>query len=374
MKITAPRDALLAAYTPAAAVAPSRSPKPILQSVKLSAGAGDDSCVFSATNLELGLRARALGVEVLDPGSAVLPPRFAAILRTAPAGCSVLVDAVPAASGFTLHVRAGSSRFELASEDPDLFPDHPEPPSGGSLEVPAADLARMVRRTIFACDEESTRYALGGTLVERDGENRLAVVGTDGRRLARQVGECRFSGDFPAPLPVVPVKAWKILLKHLDDGSTVGLAFDRTTAHVDAGAVKLWTRLVEGRFPRYQDVFPGKPSGVLTAEAGPLLSAFRQAEVCTSEESRGVDLKLAPGAVSLAATAADVGSSNVDVPAAYEGPVVALSLDVRYLVDVLAALDPALALKVEVVDHKTAAVIRTEDGYVYVVMPLARDR
>ena len=371
MKFTAPRDALLAAYSPAAAVAPSRSPKPILQSVRVDADG--DSCVFSATNLELGLRARALGVEVLDPGSAVLPARFGAILRTAPAGCTIVMDALPAAAnGRTLHVRAGGSKFELASEDPDLFPAPPEPPAGGSLEVPASDLARMIRRTIFATDEDSIRYALGGTLVERDSEGRLALVGTDGRRLARQTGECRLFGDFPPP-PVFPVKAWKILLKHLEDGSNVGLAFGDNLAHVDAGAVKLWTRLVEGRFPRYQDVFPGDPRGALTAEAGPLLAAFKQAEVCTSEESRGVDLALAPGAVSLAAQSADVGAAAVEVPAAYEGPGVTLSLDVRYVVDVLAALDPTLALRIGVIDHKSAAVMRTDDGYAYVIMPLTRD-
>ncbi len=372
MKITASRDALLAAYTPAAAVAPTRSPKPILQSVKVAAGDGDDSCVFSATNLELGLRCRALGVEVLDPGAAILPPRFAAILRTAPAGCTVLVDAVQSATGYTLHVRADKSRFELAAEDPSLFPEPPEPPSGGSLEVPADALERMIRRTVFACDEESTRYALGGTLVERDGD-RLALIGTDGRRLARQAGPCTFLGEANGLPAVFPVRAWKILLKHLGEGD-VALAFDKSLAHVDAGAVKLWTRLVEGRFPRYQDVFPGEKRGSLAAEAGPLLAAFQQAAVCTSDESRGVDLKLAPGAVSLAATAADVGAAAVDLPAAYEGPAMILSVDVRYLLDVLASLDPALALKVDVVDPKTAAVMRTEDGFTYVIMPLTRDR
>lgn len=372
MKFTAPRDALLAAYSPAAAVAPSRSPKPILQSVRVDADG--DSCVFSATNLELGLRVRALGVEVARPGAAVLPPRFAAILRTAPAGEPIRVEAkADEKSGLTLAVHAGRSSFNLAAEDPALFPDPPEPPDGGSLEVPAVDLERMIRRTIFACDVESTRYALGGTLVERDSEGRLALVGTDGRRLARQTGECRFFGDFRLPPPVFPERAWKILLKHLEDGSAVGLAFGGNLAHVDAGAVKLWTRLVEGRFPRYQDVFPGDPRGALTAEAGPLLAAFKQAEVCTSEESRGVDLALAPGAVSLAAQSADVGAAAVEVPAAYEGPGVTLSLDVRYVVDVLAALDPALALRIGVIDHKSAAVMRTDDGYAYVIMPLTRD-
>ena len=50
--------------------------------------------------------------------------------------------------------------------------------------VAAADLKKLIRRTIFATDVESTRYALGGVLVELTAES-IAMVGTDGRRLAR---------------------------------------------------------------------------------------------------------------------------------------------------------------------------------------------
>ena len=70
--------------------------------------------------------------------------------------------------------------------------------------IAAADLKKLIRRTIFATDVESTRYALGGVLVELIGES-IAMVGTDGRRLARMsgagrsreqsTGPDRFTGD-----------------------------------------------------------------------------------------------------------------------------------------------------------------------------------
>ena len=56
--------------------------------------------------------------------------------------------------------------------------------------VAAADLKKLIRRTIFATDVESTRYALGGVLVELTAES-IAMVGTDGRRLARMIGPGR---------------------------------------------------------------------------------------------------------------------------------------------------------------------------------------
>src|SRR5690349_8259947 len=80
MKITCQRDKFLTAFQTAAAVAPSRSPKPILQNVKLEVAA--DRATLIATDLEVGIRIDVTGIEVEAPGSAVLPvSRFGSILR-----------------------------------------------------------------------------------------------------------------------------------------------------------------------------------------------------------------------------------------------------------------------------------------------------
>ncbi len=51
------------------------------------------------------------------------------------------------------------------------------------FELPARAFRELVRRTVFATDTESTRYALGGVLLEVDGDT-ITAVATDGRRLA----------------------------------------------------------------------------------------------------------------------------------------------------------------------------------------------
>ncbi len=81
----------------------------------------------------------------------------------------------------------------------------------------------------------------------------------------------------------------------------------------------IYSRLVEGRFPRYQDVFPTHVEVKIPLEAGPLRQAVEQASIVTSEESRGVDFQFGAGALKLASQAADVGSSHVELPIAYEG-------------------------------------------------------
>lgn len=363
------RDGLLAAFQAIAAVAPAKSPKPILSNLLLTTD--ETGSILSATDLEVGVRYRVLGVKSERLGRVILPTaKMAAILRTSSDG-----DLFIEVDDDQLHVRGSYSQFKLPSEDPDLFPEVPRFEGVGHT-VAAAELKRMIRRTIFATDTESTRYALGGVLFEF-GEC-LTLVATDGRRLAqaRAPMESADGSAFPKGQVVVPLKALKLLDRLLDDGDpAVEIAITgSSTIAFRTDQAEVWTRLVEGRFPRYQDVFPTGECVRVPLEVGSLKLAVEQATIVTSEESRGVDFTFKPGRLVLDSRAPDVGTSEIELPIDYEGAPVEITFDPRYLADALKTLDDGAALKAELIDHKNAAVFKTEDDYTYVVMPLTRDR
>ena len=372
MKALCDREQLLAAFGMVGGVVPARSPKPILQNVKLVAD-GDGGATLLATDLEVGIRYRVLGVKVDQPGAAILPTqRVASILRT-----SGDEELAVEADGEGLMIRGLHARFTLPGEDPDLFPEVPDFGAGAYHVVAAADLRRLIRRTIFATDVESTRYALGGVLFEFTPES-ITLVGTDGRRLARAVAPAEAEGGAASPSgsTVVPVKALKLIERNLsDEDPPVHIAFQGgTSVLVRTDRAVIYSRLVEGRFPRYQDVFPANVEVRVPLEVGPLLSAVEQASIVTSEESRGVDFSFGDGFLKLNSKAADVGSSDVELPISYDGKPVEITFDPRYLTDALKTLDPVAPITAELIDHKNAAVFKTEDQYTYVVMPLTRDR
>jgi DNA polymerase-3 subunit beta len=372
MKALCNREGLLTAFGMVSGVVPIRSPKPILQNVKLVAEV-DESSTLMATDLEVGIRHRVLGMKVETPGIAVLPTaRFGSILRTS-ADSELSLEA----EADHLMVRGLRAEFNLPSEDPALFPEVPDFAATSYHVVAAADLRKLIRRTIFATDVESTRYALGGVLVELS-DDTITLVGTDGRRLARMSAPAAAENGAttPAGSPVVPVKALKLIERNLDDADPpVHIAIQGTTAVlIRTERAVIYSRLVEGRFPRYQDVFPSNVEVKIRLEAGPLRLAVEQASIVTSEESRGVDFRFAEGYLRLTSQAADVGSSHVELPIAYDGKPVEITFDPRYLSDALKTLDDNAEITAELIDSKNAAVFKTEDRYTYVVMPLTRDR
>jgi DNA polymerase-3 subunit beta len=137
----------------------------------------------------------------------------------------------------------------------------------------------------------------------------------------------------------------------------------------------IYSRLVEGRFPKWRDVFPVRQQSVrIDITAGPMYSSVRQAAIVADEESRGLDFSFGEGKLIMAASTADVGQSRVEFPIPYDGEVITVTLDNRFVADFLRVLDPEKICTVEIEDEESAALFTTDDGYGYVVMPLARDR
>src|ERR1044072_6635626 len=116
MKITCNREKMLHAFQTVAAVAPARSPKPILQNVKLEVA--KDAAALVSIELEVGIRYLVDGIEADSPGAAVLPvARIGSILRES----SDATFRIESSSDGTT-IRGERSQFKLPSENPQDFP------------------------------------------------------------------------------------------------------------------------------------------------------------------------------------------------------------------------------------------------------------
>jgi DNA polymerase-3 subunit beta len=369
MKVTCNREKLLAAFQTAASVAPSRSPKPILQNVKMEVHA--DGVTLMATDLEVGIRIDVPGVEVEQPGAAVLPlSRFGSILRES---SDETLRLESNAQGTI--VRGERSEFKLPGENPAEFPAIAQFTDEKYHQAPARFVKELIRRTIFATDNESSRYALGGVLLEFE-EEKITAVGTDGRRLAKMEGPATNVGGHGSgeSTIIVPLRAMQLIERTLHEGDAeVQIAAHTNEILIKSPRATIYSRLLEGRFPSWRDVFP-KTEGTTAIEitVGPFHSSVRQAAIVTSEESRGVDFVFGEGTVVLSGQAAETGQARVELPISYDGSPIAIKLDPRFVMDFLKVLDPEKNFTLDLKDSDNAAVCSTDDGYGYVIMPLAQ--
>lgn len=333
-----------------------RAAKPILTNVLLKDG------VITGSDLEMQIQ-----VPVDWHGDPLLLPahRLQAIL-TAAAGDEVTL----APDGTACTVTAGRGSWRLPVEDAAEFPTWEPSNAKPVCRLPADQFARAVKSTVYATDNQSSRYALGGVLVEvKDGA--VHFVGTDGRRLS--VYECEVDQAVDDGQVLIPSRAIQAMAKLATGDGALQLEATGSEVIAECDGTTIMSRLVEGRFPRWRDTLPEREGARWVVNGLDLLAATKAAAICTSESSLGVTYAFTPDGIHLTGKSAEAGESSVTCPVESAGVTLAIKLDPSFVAEFLRNLDDlSVPVEVDVVDSVSAAIIRCDDA-TGVIMPLAAE-
>jgi DNA polymerase-3 subunit beta len=177
-------------------------------------------------------------------------------------------------------------------------------------------------------------------------------------------------------MTIIPAKSMQLMERAVTDADAeVKIATRGNDVVVRTPRATIYSRLVEGRFPKWRDVMPERRGAErIELTVGPLHSALRQAAIVTSDDSRGIDFTFKDGMILLEAETPDRGKSKIELPIAYQGKALTVTLDHRFLSEFLKVLSPEKTFTLDIRDADTAVLCSVDDGYSYVIMPLSRDR
>lgn len=350
-------------FAAVAAAVPSRTTKDMLKNVKLVARGM--KVTLSATDGELHVvsefECNCAPFEALLPAAKVL-----SILREV--DCET-IEIESGTSGVTL--TCGQSIFRLSTEDPVGFPPSLSFNAESWFHADGDTFRQAVKRTLFCTDQESVRYALGGVCIEFAADGAV-LIATDSRRLS--VSPCYVeSVNQPAfGKVVVPARAMKLVEQ--STGNDIRIAFTDRGVSFQVGGLSISSQLVEGRFPDWRRVVPQSKdiTSRVTLPTGPLASVVRQASILRTEESRGLDMAFARDTLTVTLTTADIGSAKTSMPITLDGEAITVTLDGRWLLDVLKVLGSDVAIDLGLISHDDRVLLNC-GNYQHVIMPLARE-
>jgi len=335
---------------------PTRGSKPVLTNVLLSGG------TLTGTDLELRI-----SVPLEYTGQAVLLPhaRLSQIVASLPADAEVSLRV----DGTSCVVQAGHGTWRLPVEDANEFPGAAEVDAKPIARLPADQFTALMGSVRFATDNESSRYALGGVLVQFKG-GMLSLVGTDGRRMC--VAECEIDQATDDTSVIVPRRAVDVLCRLAHGADAVQLESTGRELVAEVDGVSVRAALVEGKFPRWTDVEPKRTVKASLVVVGELLAACRQAAICTSEQSKGVTFAVTAEGLHLTSRSAEYGEASCTCDLVEPGQTCVVSLDPRFVCEWLGcgSFDNAETVELEAADAQSAVVLRAQDCRC-VVMPLA---
>ena len=364
MQITINRQQLSDAMTTAAPLAGRASGKEILQYALLVFGTARTA--LEATDTECSISLDIPDAKVNQAGKLLL--HFGRVGQIAKAMTDQYLTIETTDSGIT--IIGSAARFDLPMPKVAEYPTIDFNEIGQQISLPSAALRTMLHRCIYACDQNSTRFALGGVRIESSSES-LVAVGTDGRRLTLQKADIIGDSDRAAIIPVRAAVLLDRLLGQSQQETTLTLTDHRIIVRTAGATVA--SQQVEGRYPNWRQLLVSNRAGetLITTNAGTLAAAVRQAAIVADSETAAMDISIYSDHISLDSSAADSGKSTVKMPIT-GGPEhsKATRLNHKYLSDFLRVLDPATSITINALDSKSSVVFTTGDGYTYIMMPM----
>jgi DNA polymerase-3 subunit beta len=366
MKFTMPKETLSRTLQSVVSAVPPKSTLPILSNFLLEAR--DGKLMLTCTDLDVSVRTEAES-KVADGGKVTVPAkRFAEIVRELPPD-EIVVGADDLK--VTLDCRIG--QFTLMGMDAEEFPKLPDVEEGARLTLPAREFGRAIRSTAYAVSEDETRPVLNGVLVEiRDGAIRL--VATDGHRLARfSMRDPSLRGAKKADA-ILPPKTLNLVERLSGEGeSGVEMMLAKNYAIFTVGETTIYSRLLDGPFPAYEQVIPKDNPNRATLERGPFIASLRRISILADSVTHQVKLSLRSGKVELSAQTADVGEGTETLPGEYAGTDLDIGFNARYVSEALRSIEGEKVILA--LDKPTSAGVLTpaeadQDELLCLVMPL----
>ena len=370
MKVNFNRTAFAEALGLVTLVVPSRTPKPILRCVRIAAQ--QQMVRLYATDLEVGISHVVSEVQIEEEGETIVPAdRLSAIVRES--GDETLL--LESTEG-TCHIKGADSHFTIYSQEPSQYPAVPGFEGAADMEAALGNLKIGIEQCLFATARESSRYAINGVLWESK-DKKLLLVATDGRRLARSKVGLSQAPSAKSGLKasgaaniIVPAKAMALLEKvGGSEKEPVAVKLQDNQILISCGNVVISSSLVEGNFPKYEDIIPTDYDKKLMLSTEAALSAVKRAALLTSEESRGVKLSIGADKMVLSGRAPETGDAEVDMSIKYKGEPIEIGFNPQFLIDALRVIKtPEFELELGQPDRP--GLIKSGANFLYVLMPI----
>lgn len=327
MKLTITREQLQEGLVAVAASVPAKTTLPVLSNVLLEAG--PDGLRLSGTDLDIAV-STSVAASIEEEGAITLPARkLVEIVRELPSASIRLASA----GEQRVTIECGRSRFKLLGLPREEFPAFPAVDFSGGWKVTAKDLHNLISHVAFAASTEESRPILNGVLWELRSE-RMRMVATNGHRLARMDIPVAGGGGEEADL-IVPPKALEQIRRLFKPEDEVEIAKTENHLGFRSSNTQVFTRLIEGPYPNYEQVIPRENDKVATADKAAFTAALRRMSIVASDQTHRVRLAFANGSCKLSVQTPDLGEAQEEITITYEGSPLEIGFNAAYFLEIL---------------------------------------
>ena len=366
MKFTITREQLQEGLAAVAAAVPAKTTLPVLANVLVEASKAGGGLRLSGTDLDIAV-STTVPAEVDADGAVTLPAKkLVDIARELPAG----PVRVTAAGEARVSIESGRSKFKLLGLPREEFPSFPAVKFEKAWKAAAGVVHKLVGHVAFAASTEESRPILNGVLWELR-PDRMRMVATNGHRLAKM--DVPATGGSTADL-IVPPKALEQVRRLYAGDAEIDLAKSDNHIGFRAGGTLVFSRLIEGPYPNYEQVIPRENDKQATVDKAAMAAALRRMSVVASDQTHRIRLAFSGGNVKFSVQTPDLGEAQDELAVTYEGEPLEIGFNAMYLLEILKYM-PTDEVRITFKAPERAATIEPVGwndpaSYMALVMPL----
>jgi DNA polymerase-3 subunit beta len=370
MKFTIQKSEIVDVLSKIQGLAGRRSSLAITECILMTAK--DSGIQLLATDLETGYEG-AFPADVAEPGTiAVSARKFYEIVREFPSA-EIRVEEK---TNRVIDIGNQKVQYHLKGMNPDDFPSTPDLDALDYFSVDSSTLKKMIDKTIIISGVgEDKKAHINGVYFERLADRTPAairMVSTDGSRLSKYDLELADGSTVPAGESVlIPKKGLHEISKFLDGGDTVQLALQGSYFVVHSSIEKIYIRLLEGQYPKYEDIIFREEGNHIELEKDQFLNMLKRMSILCNENYRAAMFTFDADLLVINATNPDIGESKEDMSIEFKGGKIEAAFNPKFFMDAVNCIDDKKIIINMLSMEKPCLIEGAEDkSYLGAVMPM----
>ena len=308
---------------------------PILENVLFEIESGN--LLITASDLQTSVIVE-LQVESKEDGSVAIPAKI--LIETLKNLPEQPVTFSIDDQNYNIEINSDNGKYKLAGENSADFPKVPTLNDGFSSSIDSVVLNSAISNTIFSTSTDELRPAMTGIFFKLSNSSGT-FVSTDGHRLVKYI-RTDVKGDEVDHDMIIPRKSLNLLKSVIptDKSTDINLEFNASNAFFSFENVKMVCRLIDERYPDYDNVIPSDNSNIVILDRSEILGSLKRISIYANKTTNQVRFKISGSEILISAEDLDFSNeANERISCEHDGDNIEIGFNAKFLIEMLSNIE-----------------------------------
>ena len=240
--------------------------------------------------------------------------------------------------GDNLKIETESGKYNLSTLPSEDFPVFETEDTQSQINISSQNLKNLITKTSFAMGNQDWRHYLNGLYMMID-DKVITTVATDAHRLAMATSSLNEASS-ESTSGIVPRKSINEIGKLVgDESENIVIQLGQTSIAANVSGTTFVSKLIEGKFPDYEQVIPSGESSLLVVDRKNFSESLSRVSVLSSEKYKGVRIITNKDSLNISANNPEKEQGEENLSCEYQGEEIDIAFNVNYLQEILSTID-----------------------------------